>query len=415
MSNLARQIGWRYVHSGSKRSFVSFISRVSMLGIALGVAVLIVVLSVMNGFEAELRQRILALAAHASVTGDQGEPLLQWRATRETAMAHPEVEDVAPFVEDKGMLVNGEKISGVLIRGVVPEYERNVAQIETLSAASGQLKAGEYGIVLGDRLAEELNAEVGDKILLLISEAKVTPVGLVPRMRRFTVMGTFSVGMYEFDRGLAYVHMSDAQRLYRLDDNVSGLRLRLSDMFEAPRVSLEVARSLRRQNYLVTDWTRTHANFFHSVRLTKTVLFFILLLIVAVAAFNIVSTLVLVVREKRNDIAILRTMGASPWQVLRVFVVQGIAIGLIGTIGGVLLGVALSYAVDPLLRFLEWSSGMLLLDPKVYLIDDLPARVDAKEVLFVAIIALILSACSTLYPALTAARTEPAKALRHDS
>ncbi len=414
MSSLARRIGWRYVHSGSKHSFVSFISRVSMLGIALGVAVLIVVLSVMNGFEAELRQRILALASHATIAADEGESLYVWRATRETALAHPEVAAAAPFVEDKGMLVHGQNVSGVLVRGIVPELEREVAQIESISTAAAGLKAGEYGIVLGSRLAQELELDVGDKVLLLISEAKITPVGLIPRMRQFTVLGTFSVGMFEFDRGLAYVHMSDAQRIYRLKDNVSGLRLRLEDMFQAPRVAVDVARSLKRQNYLVSDWTRTHANFFHSVRLTKSVLFFILLLIVAVAAFNIVSTLVLVVREKRGDIAILRTMGAPPSQVLSVFVVQGIAIGSIGTVFGVVLGIALSYAVDPLLRFLEWVTGMLLLDPEVYLIDDLPARIDAKEVMFVAIIAMILSACSTLYPALTAARTEPAKALRHD-
>ncbi|MFK8015123.1 MAG: lipoprotein-releasing ABC transporter permease subunit [Gammaproteobacteria bacterium] len=414
MSSLARRIGWRYVHSGSKRSFVTFISRVSMLGIALGVAVLIVVLSVMNGFEAELRQRILALASHATISGDQTNPLYTWRATRDTALQNPEVTAVAPFVEDKGMLVNGQNVSGVLVRGIVPELEQDVAQIASLSEASARLKAGDYGIVLGSRLAEALNVGVGDKVLLLISEARITPVGLIPRMRRFTVIGTFSVGMFEFDRGLAYVHMNDAQRIYRLDDNVSGLRLRLEDMFEAPRVSVDVARALGGQTYLVNDWTRTHANFFHSVRLTKSVLFFILLLIVAVAAFNIVSTLVLVVREKRTDIAILRTMGAPPTQVLRVFVVQGIAIGFIGTLGGIALGVALSYAVDPLLRALEWASGMLLLDPEVYLIDDLPARVDAKEVFFVAIIAMILSACSTVYPALTAARTQPAKALRHD-
>jgi lipoprotein-releasing system permease protein len=414
MSSLARQIGWRYVHSGSQRSFVTFISRVSMLGIALGVAVLIVVLSVMNGFEAELRQRILSLASHATISGDEVNPLFHWRATRDTALAHPEVEAAAPFVEDKGMLVHGSRVSGVLVRGIEPELERDVAQIESLSASAANLAAGEYGIVLGERLAQELELAVGDKVLLLISEAKITPVGLIPRMRQFTVLGTFSVGMYEFDRGLAYVHMSDAQRIYRKGDDVSGLRLRLADMFDAPRVSIEVARSLGGQTYLVNDWTRTHANFFHSVRLTKSVLFFILLLIVAVAAFNIVSTLVLVVREKRGDIAILRTMGAPPSQVLRVFVVQGIAIGLIGTAGGIVLGVALSYAVDPLLRALEWLTGMLLLDPEVYLIDDLPARIDAKEVFSVAIIAMILSACSTLYPALTAARTQPAKALRHD-
>ncbi|MEM6640248.1 MAG: lipoprotein-releasing ABC transporter permease subunit [Pseudomonadota bacterium] len=414
MSRLARDIGWRYVRSGTKRSFVAFISRVSMLGIALGVAVLIVVLSVMNGFEAELRDRILAVASHASITGEEGTPLRSWRATREVALQHDRVDAVAPFVEDKGMLVNGSRASGALVRGVVPEYEREVAQLVRLGEAVSSLAAGEYGIVLGERLAVELDVDVGDKVLLLISQAKMTPVGLVPRMRQFRVTGTFAVGMYEFDRGLAYVHMSDAQRIYRLGDEATGLRLKLADMFEAPTVAVDVARTLQRQNYLVTDWTRTHANFFHSVRLTKRVLFVILLLIVAVAAFNIVSTLVLVVREKRSDIAILRTMGASRSQVLRVFVAQGVAIGLIGTAGGVVLGVVLSYLVDPLLRFLEWVTGQLLLDPRVYLIDELPARVAPVEVALVALLALLLSVGSTIYPARKAARTEPAQALRQD-
>lgn len=414
MSSLAATIGWRYVHSGADRSFVTFISRVSMLGIALGVAVLIVVLSVMNGFERELRQRILSLAAHATIAGDETTPLYNWRASRQFALGHEQVIGAAPYIEDKGMLVHGDKVSGVLVRGIDPLLERDVARIDALEAAVDRLVPGEYGIVLGDKLADALDVAVGDKLLLLISEANITPAGLLPRMRRFTVLGTFGVGMFEFDRGLAYVHLADAQRLYRLGEDVTGLRLQVADMFEAPNAVYDVARALGGQTYLVNDWTRTHANFFHSVRLTKSVLFFILLLIVAVAAFNIVSTLVLVVREKRSDIAILRTMGASPGQVLRVFVAQGVMIGLIGTLAGTLLGVILSHAVNPLLRFLEKTTGMLLLNPEVYLIDDLPARIEPAEVALVALIALILSAFSTLYPALTAARTSPAKALRHD-
>lgn len=414
MNRLASTIGWRYVHSGSDRSFVTFISRVSMLGIALGVAVLIVVLSVMNGFERELRDRILSLASHATISGDGINPLYNWRATRETTLQNDAVVAVAPFVEDKGMLVYGSKVSGVLVRGIDPQLEREVAQIDVLTDQLGALTDRGYGVLLGAELAAALGVSVGDKLPLLISEANITPAGLLPRTRVLTVLGTFRVGMYEFDRGLAYIHIGDAQRIYRLQDDVTGVRLRLHDMFEAPRVVLEIARSLGGQTYLINDWTRTHANFFHSVRLTKSVLFFILLLIVAVAAFNIVSTLVLVVREKSGDIAILRTMGAAPGQVLRVFVAQGVMIGLIGTAAGVVLGVALSFAVDPLLRFLEWATGMLLLDPAVYLIDDLPARIDPGEVALVAVIALLLSATSTLYPALTAARTSPAKALRHD-
>lgn len=412
MSSLATQIGMRYVNSGSERSFVSFISRVSMLGIALGVAVLIIVLSVMNGFESELRSRILSLASHATIT-DLDYRLSNWEATREAALDNDDVLGAAPYVEDKGMLVNGEKVGGALVRGIVPSLESDVAEIQSVASAVAKLEAGRYGIVLGEALAEALGVTVGDKLLMLISEANVTPAGLLPRMRRFTVAGTFSVGMYEFDRGLAYIHFSDAQKLYRMKGDASGLRLRLHDMQKAPEVVRQIATDLG-GGYFVNDWTRTHANFFHSVRLTKTVLFVILSLIVAVAAFNIVSTLVLVVREKRGDIAILRTMGAAPGVVLRVFVVQGVMIGLVGTLGGVFVGVLLAFAVQPILRFLEWITGQLLLDPSVYLINDLPARVEPLEIIFVAVIALVLSVFSTLYPALHAARTEPAKALRHD-
>ncbi len=412
MTSLAGQIGLRYVNSRSEHSFVSFISRVSMLGIALGVAVLIIVLSVMNGFEQELRTRILSLASHATIS-DLDFRLGNWSATRDAALGNPDVRGAAPYVEGKGMLVNGERVGGALVRGVLPELENEVAEIGSVAEAVGGLEAGRYQIVLGESLAEALDVGIGDRVLLLISEAKVTPVGLLPRHRRFTVVGTFSVGMYEFDRGLAYIHMADAQKLYRLDDAATGLRLRLADMNEAPRVVRQIARDLG-GGYYVNDWTRTHANFFHSVRLTKTVLFVILSLIVAVAAFNIVSTLVLVVREKHGDIAILRTMGATPSAVLRVFIVQGVAIGLLGTAAGVVLGTVLAFAVQPILRFLEWVTGQLLLDPSVYLINDLPARVEPVEIVFVAVIAIVLSVASTLYPALHAARTEPAKALRHE-
>ena len=412
MNGLAAFIGWRYVSSHAQRSFVAFISRVSMLGIGLGVAVLIVVLSVMNGFEAELRARILSLASHATIT-DFNNRLVDWPATRDTALADPRVTGAAPFVEDKGMLVNGGKVGGVLVRGVLPERESEVAEIASVASAIAGLEGGEYRIVLGAALAEALDVSVGDKLLLLISEATITPAGLLPRMRRFTVSGVFSVGMFEFDRGLAYIHLTDAQKLYRLGDEVSGLRLRLADMQAAPRVVRDVAVALG-GGFYVNDWTRTHANFFHSVRVTKSVLFVILSLIVAVAAFNIVSTLVLVVREKRNDIAILRTMGSTPGQVLRVFVVQGVMIGLVGTLLGVIAGVTLAYLVQPLLAVLQRATGMLLLDPSVYLIDELPAVVRPTEVALVAAIALLLSVLSTIYPALRAARTEPAKALRHD-
>ncbi|MFK8030524.1 MAG: lipoprotein-releasing ABC transporter permease subunit [Gammaproteobacteria bacterium] len=406
------QMAWRYTRSGANESFITFISNVSIAGIALGVAVLIVVMSVMNGFEAELRERILSIASHATITGSEGR-LPQWQSVQEVAGENKRVADTAPFIEGQGIFLNGQKLSGGLVRGIVPEDEAKVSKLEPLQKVNALLKPGEWGVVLGASLAAALEVEVGDEVLLMISEANVTPVGLMPRMRTFRLVGTFEIGMHEFDRNLAYIHMEDASRLYRYRGEVSGIRLRVTDLFEAPQVVREVAENAGGLLY-INNWTATHSNFFKAIQLTKSVLFFILLLVVAVAAFNIISTLVMVVKEKQGDIAIMRTLGTKPSSILAIFITQGTLIGLIGTVIGVVLGIVLAVNVERVVHWLESVLGFELLPPSVYFINDLPARVLPKDVLLVAGMAFLLAVLSTIYPALRGARTQPAEALRHE-
>ena len=407
-------IGRRYLRSGRSNRFISFISTISMVGVAIGVAVLIVVLSVMNGFEQELRGRILSLTSHASISAF-GAGLPDWRETAAKVRAHPEVVAAAPYVEDQGLLIAGGKSSGALITGVLPEEETQVAAIaEKMTTGSfDDLTPGEYGVILGAELAKALGVGQGERVVLVTSQRTITPVGVMPRMRPFKVVGVFTAGMYEFDRNLAYVHLADAARLYRMGDQVTGLRLKLADMFQAPRVVREVALALG-GGYYIDDWTRKHANFFRSIQLTKTVMFVILLLIVGVAAFNIISTLVMVVKEKQPDIAILRTIGASPRGVLTIFVTQGAAIGAIGTAAGVALGVLLSFNLEALVHGLERLLGTQFMNAQVYFMSDLPAAVQWPDVAKISLTALALCLLSTLYPSWRAARTQPARALRHD-
>ncbi len=406
------QVAWRYTRSGANESFITFISNVSIAGIALGVAVLIVVMSVMNGFEAELRERILSIASHATISGSEGR-LPQWESVRAVADDNENVADTAPFIDGQGIFVNGKKLSGALVRGILPEEEAKVSTLPPLQKVNALLKSRDYSVVLGASMAAALAVEVGDEVLLVISDTNVTPVGLMPRRRMFTVVGTFEIGMHEFDRNLAYVHMEDAARLYRYRDEVSGIRLRVTDLFEAPQVVRQVAEDAGGLLY-INNWTATHANFFKAIKLTKSVLFFILLLVVAVAAFNIISTLVMVVKEKQGDIAIMRTLGAKPSSILVIFVSQGTLIGLIGTIIGVLLGIVLAVNVERVVHWLERVLGFELLPPSVYFINDLPARVLPEDVLLVAGMAFLLAVLSTIYPALRGARTQPAEALRHE-
>jgi lipoprotein-releasing system permease protein len=407
-------VGSRYLRSGHRNRFISFISLISIAGLILGVLVLIVVLSVMNGFEHELRNRILSMTPHGAIMGLEGR-LEPWREIQRRVESMPEVKAAAPYIEDQGMLVNGTHVSGALIRGIEPAEERRVGSLgaHLVAGSIDDLVPGRYRIIVGAALAQELDLKVGNSVIVVVAQGNATPVGVLPRMRRFTVSGIFSAGMYEFDRGMALVSMQDAARLYRLGDAVSGVQLSLRDLFRAPIVVRDVALALG-GGFFVSDWTRKHANFFRSIEITKGILFVILLLIIGVAAFNVVSTLVMVVKEKQADIAILRTIGSTPRSILGIFMVQGAIIGIIGTLGGVLLGILLSANLESLVHGLESLLNTHFLDPSVYFMSDLPARVETSDVLRIAGTAFVLCCLSTLYPAWRAARTQPAEALRHE-
>ena len=407
-------IGGRYVRSRSSNRFVSLISAISMLGIAIAVAVLIIVLSVVNGFERELRERLLAMSAHATVEDASGR-LADWSRWVERAQEHPAVSAAAPYVEGQALLVHGERLSGAGLRGIDPELERSVSGVSGVMRAGelDKLEPGSYGIVLGIELAETLAADLGDRITVTLAEGMVTPVGVLPRQRVFTVSGIYRVGMYEFDRRLAFVNLQDAQRLFRLGDSVSGIRLEVTDIFRAPQIVRDVALDAG-GGVLVSDWTRSNVNFFRSIQITKSILFVILLLVVAVAAFNIVSTLVMVVKDKQSDIAILRTVGSRPSGILKIFIVQGSIIGVLGTLAGVALGILVTVNLESIVGFLESTFGIKLLAADVYFISDLPADLRLADVGRIGGIALLLALASTLYPAWQAARTLPAEALRYD-
>ncbi|MES0872660.1 lipoprotein-releasing ABC transporter permease subunit [Sinimarinibacterium thermocellulolyticum] len=406
--------GLRYTRAKRRNHFISFISLASMLGIAIGVTALITVLSVMNGFERELRTRILGMAAHATISGFDG-GLRDWPGVAAIAAQNPDITGLAPYIEGEGMVRVGQALSGTLLRGVLPEEEVKVSDIgqHLVAGSLDSLQAGAFNIVLGYELATALGATVGDKIDLMIPQASVTPAGVLPRFRRFTVSGVFRVGMYEFDRGLVVVHLADAQALLRMDDTVTGVRLKLADMFQAPRVARELAGELPGMFY-VNDWTRSHSNFFRAVRTEKMVMFIILSLIVGVAAFNIVSTLVMVVQDKQADIAILRTLGATPRSVMAIFMVQGSIIGIVGTLLGVAGGIALALNVESLVPLLERLMGQQFLSPDVYYISDLPSELKSSDVVRIATLSLALGLLSTLYPAWRAARVQPADALRYE-
>ncbi len=406
--------GLRYTRAKRRNHFISFISGASMVGIAIGVTALITVLSVMNGFERELRERILGMASHATISAYRGQ-LEGWERVAEAARAHPDIEAVAPYVEGEGMLRMGQDLSGTMLRGVLPEQEPTVSDIgaHMRLGALDTLQAGAYNIVLGWELAQALGVAPGDKIDLMIPSASITPAGILPRFRRFTVSGVFRVGMYEFDRGLVLIHLADAQTLYRMGSGVTGVRLKLHDMFRAPQVSRELAETLDGV-YFVNDWTRSHANFFRAVATEKIVMFIILSLIVAVAAFNIVSTLVMVVQDKQSDIAILRTLGARPRSIMAIFMVQGSIIGLIGTLLGVIGGISLALNVETLVPLIEAATGQQFLSPDVYYISDLPSELKSSDVARIAALSLALGLVSTLYPAWRASRVQPAEALRYE-
>jgi lipoprotein-releasing system permease protein len=385
-----------------------------MLGIALGVTALITVLSVMNGFEQELRERILGMASHATVT-EFGGRLDDWQGVEQQVMERADVIAAAPYVRGETMLSAGKRVSGAIVRGILPDEEAKVSDVLShLKAGDArQLKAGEYGIILGNELAYALGVGYGDTVTVVAPQIMTGPVGVMPRLRRFKVVGIFEIGMYEYDRGVALVHMQDAARLFQLGDAVTGLRLKLDDLFKAPVVARDLARQLP-GDYRVQDWTREHGNFFRAVKTEKRVMFIILTLIVAVAAFNIVSTLVMVVTDKRADIAILRTLGASPRTIMLIFVIQGAVIGVFGTLLGVLGGVSLALNVETLVPAIESLFHVHFLPSDVYYISEVPSDLHWRDVGVMTGVALLLSFLATLYPAWRAARTHPAEALRYE-
>lgn len=386
----------------------------SMLGIALGVTALITVLSVMNGFEKELRDRILGMASHATVTTFSGK-LPDWEGLSGTLADQERIVAMAPYVRGESMLSIGNRVSGALLRGVLPEMEGDVSDV--VSHINGGdlslLEAGKYGIILGSELAIALGAGIGDSITVVSPQVTIGPTGILPRLRRFTVAGIFEVGMYEYDRGVALVHLEDAARLFRLDDNVSGLRLKLDDIFDAPQIARTLSAGLS-GDYRVEDWTRQHANFFRAVKTEKRVMFIILTLIVAVAAFNIVSTLVMVVTDKRSDIAILRTLGATPGSIMTIFIIQGIVIGVMGTALGVAGGLGLALNIETIVPAIERFFNVEFLAADVYYISDVPSELHWNDVWIMALVSMGLSLLATLYPAWRAARTHPAEALRYE-
>ncbi len=411
-------IGLRYTRpkkrAAGRNHFISFISMISMLGIALGVAALIVVLSVMNGFQKELRTRILGVASHIQISGANGE-LAAWAKTASQAAQNPRVLAAAPYVAAQGMLSFDQLVRGVMVRGVLPVAEEKVADFEQhmKSGHLADLRAGEFGIILGSELARALQVFTGDKVTLIAPQGLVTPAAVLPRVKQFKVIGIFEVGMYEYDSGMALIHLSDAQKLYRMEDRVSGLRLKLDDLFAAPRVARELQRGLE-ADAMASDWTRSHANFFRAIAIEKNMMFLILLLIVAVAAFNIVSALVMAVTDKQADIAILRTLGASPGSIMAVFIVQGALIGAIGLALGVVGGVLLAHNVDVVVPALERLIGMQFLAKDVYYISELPSDMQWGDVMIISGVSFLLTLAATLYPSWRASRVNPAEALRYE-
>jgi lipoprotein-releasing system permease protein len=416
-------IGLRYVRAKRRNHFISFISIISMLGVALGIWALITVLSVMNGFEKELRERILGMASHVTIEAYH-QPMRDWQQVAEIASQHASVIGSAPYVQGQALLNRGKFSQGVIIRGVVPSEEPNVSEIskKMISGSLDALKEGEYGIILGRELAlnllgttqiELLNDLKSRKISVIIPEANVTPIGVMPRFKRFTVVGIFDVGMHDYDSGLAVMHIRDAAKLYRLKGGISGVRLKLDDLFQAPFLARELTQAFYGE-YRTQDWTRKHSNLFKAINMEKRVMFIILFLIVAVAAFNIVSTLVMMVTDKEADIAILRTLGASPGSIMGIFMVQGSVIGVIGTLLGLGAGIPTALNVETLVSSLERLLGIQFLSPDIYYISVLKSDVHWNDVTMICGFSLLLTLLATLYPAWRASRTQPAEALRYE-
>ncbi len=409
-------VGLRYTRAKRKNHFISFISMTSMVGVALGVAALIIVLSVMNGFQAELRSRILGVASHIEVT-ENTNMLSNWESLAEQVDAQPNVKASAPYVMAQGMLSYGQAVQGALVRGVLPNQENAVADLGK-NMREGQLSdlaSGEFNIILGADLAYSLGVNVGDKVVLMAPQGQFTPTGVIPRIKQFNVVGLFQMGMYEYDAGLALIHIEDAAKLYRMGDKVSGLRLKINNLFDAPAMTAELSDKLTPLGaYYITDWTQQHANFFKAIQLEKRVMFTILTLIVAVAAFNIVSTLVMAVTDKRADIAIMRTLGASPKSIMQIFIIQGALIGIIGTFFGAVLGIVIALNIDTIIPFIENLFHVQFLSKEVYYISELPSKLEWNDTITIVVVSIVLSLIATLYPSYKASKINPAEALRYE-
>lgn len=406
-------IALRYTKARRRTRFISFISLISLLGIALGVAALITVLSVMNGFESELRGRILGMTAHVVISEGFGNGLANWPTIERKVTEIKGIIGSAPFVEGQAMVSSMGRVSGVLLRGILPEKEPEVAEFELIAGKLDDLKPRHFGIILGSALARTLGVGIGDRVVVITPQVGTTPIGVVPRLKRFTVVGLFHVGMFEYDRNFALLHLEDAQRLFRMGDRVSGLRLKLADLFEAPKVARHLSSRLS-PFYFITDWTQLHSNFFRAIQMEKRVMFLILSLIVAVAAFNIVSMLVMVVTDKRAEIAILRTFGMTPREVLQVFLLLGMILATSGITIGVAGGVALSLNIETVVPAIERLLGIHFLSPDVYHLNELPSELHFEDVIIVATSAFFLALLATLYPAWQASKIKPAQELRYE-
>ena len=409
-------IGWRYTRAGRaarRNGFISFISGVSVLGIALGVAALIIVLSVMNGFQKEVRDRMLSVVSHIELYNAGGAALEDWQALAKQASLNPAVVGAAPFVPAQALIARGDDMRGAMVRGIVPALE---AQVTPLAASQretfAKLQPGQWGVLIGIELAQSLGVQVGDPLTIVAPGGQMTPAGVVPRLKQVTVVGIFNAGHYEYDSGLALMHADDAAKLFRTG-GITGVQLRLKDAQLARSVGEQLASQLG-YGVIVRDWTRTNRNWFDAVQVEKRMMFIILTLIVAVAAFNLVSTLVMTVTDKRADIAILRTLGASPRSIMGIFMIQGATSGILGTLAGLALGLVIAFNVDPIVRFIEHLLGVQFLPGSIYLITRMPSDPQAGDIVPIAIIAMLLSLLATLYPSWRASRVQPAEALRYE-
>jgi len=407
-------VGLRYTRARRRNHFVSFISAISILGITVGVWALITVLSVMNGFERELRGRILSVASHVTVSAQQ-DWLLDWKVLDRAVRLEPGVLDAAPYVLGQGLVTRGNAVSGVLFRGIEPELESGVSEVlsRLIAGNAAGLRSGGWNIVLGSQLARSLGARVGDRVTLVAPKGKITPAGLLPRMKRFTVSGIFEMDMYEYDSSLALIHLDDAARVLETQGGVSGLRLVVNDVYAAPRISAGLQQRFGK-SVRVSNWTIEHANFFSALKIERRVMFVILLLIITVAAFNIVSTLVMVVTDKRADVAILRTLGLAPLGVMGIFIVQGVVIGFGGTIVGGVAGVLTAINIETLVPWIENLLGIEFFPASVYVISDFPAELRWPDVMTISVVSFVICLLATLYPAWRASRADPAEALRYE-